>query len=51
MGSGRQLGVGELGESAGEGGLVRELAGVIPAAQLAQGVVGFEGFEQLAGVG
>jgi len=32
MGGGRKLGVGELGEGAREGGFVRELAGVIPAA-------------------
>jgi len=50
MGGGRELGVGEFGEGAGEGGFVRELAGVIPAAQLAQTMVGFEGFEELAGV-
>ena len=50
MGGGRELGVGEFGEGAGEGGFVRELAGVIPAAQLAQAMVGFERFEELAGV-
>ena len=44
------MGVGEFGEGAGEGGFVRELAGVIPAAQLAQTMVGFESFEELAGV-
>ena len=50
LGGGREWGVGEFGEGAGEGGLVRELVDVIPAAQLAQTMVGFEGFEELAGV-
>ena len=50
MGNGRQLRVSELGEGAGKGGLMEELAGVIPAAQLTKAMVGFEGFEQLAGI-
>ncbi len=35
MGGSRELGVGEFGEGAREGGFVGKLAGVIPAAQLA----------------
>ena len=46
MGNGRKLGVGELGESAGEGELMGELADVIPAAQLTKAMVGFKGFER-----
>jgi hypothetical protein len=44
------LGVGELGEGAGKVGFARELAGVIPATQLTEAMVGFEGFEQLSGM-
>lgn len=50
MGGGGQLGVGEFGESAGEGGFGRKLAGVIPAAQLAEAMVGSKGFAELSGV-
>ena len=50
MGHGGQLGVSECGEGAREGQLMRELAGVIPDAQLTKAVTGFEGFEQLSGV-
>jgi hypothetical protein len=47
---GRQLGVGELGEGAGEGRLMGDLAGMGPAAEPAQSAVVGQDFEQLAGV-
>ena len=45
-----QLGVGELGESAGEGRFMGYLAGMGPAAEPAKCGVVSQGFEQLAGV-
>jgi hypothetical protein len=45
-----QLGVGELGEGAGEGRFVGHLAGMRPAAEPAKGGVVSEDFEQLPGV-
>ena len=50
VGGGGQLGVGELGEGAGEGRFVRDLAGMGPAAEPAQGGIVGQDFEQLAGM-